>query len=416
MKALVGGLSTDKPGFPSCKFNEFSSRSRRLALLGWGFLTALILMLWLVCFPAVAYAAGSGGDANSSTSDNSATTATTLSANDGSATIVEQTTASNPDSNEVNQMLAGGETTDNLTFKNDLPSYTQVVTTDTDTNKTISTETYLTDSGQAVNLPEGTKTPTDAQVTQSAPIGNEQITTTVTNSTNAIQKAVNKTLTSLSADSTSVTISVKTGDYDGNINIDSSAATSFSDWQNFILYLIAEDALPAPGSDGLIDHSTLDSSSQGLVNINGNLYVNGVRVILVGFNFSLNSQITVADSNTDIYGTVKDDTITVVLDQNGGVVVHGGAGNDTLSVSSRVSNGGSQSTTAAVQLNGDAGDDTITMDATVANSVAAVVVDGGVGHNRLHLTGSLAANAAGSTAEIIAGNPAITLKNSDGQS
>ncbi len=117
---------------------------------------------------------------------------------------------------------------------------------------------------------------------------------------------------------------------------------------------------------------------------------------------------------------MKNDSIAVSVEGDSKVEVNGGAGNDTLTVrgAGGASTGDTPEETAAfgknyMRLNGGAGDDVITVDVTAANNAGSVTVDGGAGKDRLHFTGELMKDGAGSTVKNDGGSPVIELKNSD---
>jgi len=312
-----------------------TSTGKQLRLYLMGAVAAITIAFALFfCMPAIAWAEddedSSGGDGIE------------LAAKEGEATIVDHT---NSDGTGKTSDL-GDE--DDLTFTNDLPSYTHIITKNVEEDKTVSDEYYLTENGQAITLPKDHKDPDDAKKTEGEVVDNEQVITIVTESQNAIQKAVDKALSSIQDDSTSVTISIKPGEYDGDITIDSSKATATSvDWSTFILFLVSEDQYKADQAT-----QSYDASSEGLAIVNGNLIINGVKVEIIGLLFSPNTTTTIEDGQIVIYGTVQDDTIKVVLSGNEvvSVTVYGGDGNDTITVSGGTDNSPA-ATSSLLQLN-----------------------------------------------------------------
>ena len=250
-----------------------------------------------------------------------------LTATPGSATIVGHDTADG-----TNHVSDWGNSAD-LSFTNDLPSYTQVVTENTLTGETTE-QTFLTESKQAVTLPDNMPpaNPDKVHTTVTNPAENLQVTTTVVPTDNAIQKAVDKVLASITESSISATIAVAAGRYDGDICIDRSKATATGiDWSQFTLILIADDAYTKPVGNDLVDPDGY-CDSQGLTLVNGKLTITGVNVDIVGLYFSPDANVTVDAARAAIYGTAKDDFINITLAGDSQLSVNGKAGNDTVRI------------------------------------------------------------------------------------
>ena len=229
-------------------------------------------------------------------------------------------------------------------------------------------------------------------------------------SENAIQKAVDKALTQITADTSSVTIDVSAGTYNGDISINGGG---YSLPTGFKLYLLASDAYTKAVSGALIDSTAINAGSAGAAVVNGNITVDGVDVVLAGLYMSLGKLVTAKDASVTVYGTKLDDTVSTVLDgDKTNVTVHGGSGNDTLSASAGSS--ASRNALSSATLYGEDGDDTLTVDTSAANAVGSVQADGGAGSNRLHLTGALKKDGE-SSASLVSGVASIHLQNEAGQ-
>ena len=202
---------------------------------------------------------------------------------------------------------------------------------------------------------------------------------TATEEKNAIQKAVDEALKSAqtNSDIKEITIVVEDGTYNGDINI------SFKDSSSSLtkLYIIARDSFLDPGEGGVIDKATISANGTGGANATGNIYIEGLDVVLAGLYYSLNKKITAKDCEVIIYGTSRDDIIQVELD-NASLNVEAGAGVDTIGVTG---SGDGTITTDSVILDGGAGSDVYTIDTSLDGTVYVKDTDGG----RVHLTGEL---------------------------
>ncbi|MCL2632567.1 MAG: hypothetical protein FWD45_05740, partial [Coriobacteriia bacterium] len=365
-----------------------------------------------IALPAIAWAA-----------DDDVSNAVELAAKDGSASIVEHDTSDDRATGENKVSDLG--TNDDLTFKNDLPSYTRETTENSETGEK-SEQLYLTDGEQAITLPKDAPVPGADQITktESDPVGNEKVTKEVIASSNAIQKAVEKALASLTSDSKSITIAITAGEYDGDITINresiDAAALGITDLDEFLkqftLFLVADDAYTKPaGEKDLIDQTSFEAAnSKGLVNINGNIVINGVNVQVVGLFYSPGSTTTVENSTMTIVGTVKDDTIVVVVSGDTTVVITTGAGNDTVTISGKGDTAATTLESNSATINTGAGDDTVNIDISVANFISTINIDGGEGRNRVHFTGTLLKDSTNNSFTVDADEKnEIVLENSD---
>ncbi|MEP1442921.1 MAG: hypothetical protein ABJK39_07915 [Hyphomicrobiales bacterium] len=117
-----------------------------------------------------------------------------------------------------------------------------------------------------------------------------------------------------------------------------------------------------------------------------------------------------------VLGGVGEDTITINgsnIGQSGSATVSGGADNDSIAISSISNIANNASGTG--QVLGEEGDDTITLDRSVVGSRGAATVSGGAGNDSIALsTFSNIGNRAGSTGQVLgdAGDDTITLADS----
>jgi hypothetical protein len=133
-----------------------------------------------------------------------------------------------------------------------------------------------------------------------------------------------------------------------------------------------------------------------------------VNVVLAGLYLSLEIIVSAKNAEVTVYGTKKDDSITLKLDGDSSAAVYGGEGNDTITVSG---SGGASSDAArgTVTLNGGEGDDLINVDTSLTKNATLANVTGGAGIDRVHLTGTLKQDGT-SQAIMIGGVPSITLQ------
>ncbi|MBQ6692726.1 MAG: hypothetical protein IJN00_05280, partial [Clostridia bacterium] len=397
---------------------RYASPGRAMKML---FSILLALLVCLLILPTASYAQETAQETAGQEEDVGVTSP--LTPKEGEAAIVEHDTGEGE--NQVGEILeevkALDPTAEDLVFENDLPSYTHTVEKNVVSGETVSDIYTLTETGQIIELPENAPVPDDVQSEVLEPLGDVQTTVTVTNSDNAIQKAVEKALTALDADSKSVTVSVAAGEYDGDIVVYSSAFAGGVDWDEFTLYILAEDSYEAPETeDGLIDKDQITANSEGKAHVNGNITVEGINVVLAGLYMALDKIITAKDASVDVYGTAGNDSINITLSGDASANVYGGEGNDTVTVTGTGGASDSEDENSAynteneVGIYGGEGDDTMIVDIAAANNTPKVEADGGEGTDRLHFTGSLMKDGEGSTVEYDAlGSPVIELKNSD---
>ena len=384
---------------------------KKIKLRLFGFLVGVTLTtIAAIANPSTALATAATPDVSNSVE---------LTAKEGSATIVEH-----DDGSGTNQVSTIG-TEAELKFTNDLDSYTRVTTENTETGDKTE-QLYRTEDEQTITLPKDAPTPDPSKVEKTESEQKEgdtqKVTKEVVPSENAIQKAIDKAMESLTNSSKSITISVAAGEYNGNITIDSSKATAVTDtnfWETFVLNLVADDAYTKPSdASTLIDQSTFNANSKGLVHVNGSITINGVTVQIVGVYFSDSSTTTVDGRTVTIIGTVKDDTVVVVLSGSGAAIVKTGDGNDVVTVSGKADSAASSPENNTVQISTGKGDDIINVDLSAANNAQNIEVDGEEGHNRLHFTGTLKKiednQTSNNKVELDSnGDPTVELENSD---
>jgi len=353
-------------------------------------LTGLIVLALFFGMQAVSLAEG----------EDDVTATVPLAASEGEATVDEYT-EEGESGNQVDDIDADES---NRTFENDLPSVTTTTVETLDGTGSVTDTTVtntLTETGEPVELETPTAV-TDENTTVTDD-GTTRTTVTVSAADNAIQKAVDKVLSSLTADSTSATITVKAGTYDGDINIAGSVG------DNFILYILAEDSYETPAEGELIDKDTISAESAGTANVNGDICIDGVNVVLAGLYLSLEKVVSAKGADVAVYGTSRDDTINVSLEGDSSAELYGGDGNDTLSVSGA---GGAtdDASRGTVTIDGGSGDDLINVDTSLAQNASQATVEGGGGTDRLHLTGTLKEDGSSSASAGTGSGPEIALQ------
>ncbi|MDO4545426.1 MAG: hypothetical protein Q4C25_04650, partial [Bacillota bacterium] len=217
---------------------------------------------------------------------------------------------------------------------------------------------------------------------------------------NAIQKAVDKAWAEAAAGIKELTITVDEGTYNGDISISLDAVPegmSPEELSNLILYILTKDSFAA--TNGIIDKTSINSTASGGAVFNGNIMIDGINVVMAGIYCSQNTQITVKDSVTKLYGTVKDDNFNVIL-ENAALFVDAGNGLDTIGISATGENTSNREVTikgktANIYIDGGKGSDVYNVDLSAGalgntgNDGKAVIIvedqDGG----RVHLTGAL---------------------------
>ena len=313
----------------------------------------------------------------------------------GSATIVE-VVESGKEGNQVDEVFKDSDTE----FTNDAPSITLTETYKVpgtgeqipDDLEPEESSAYITDTMQPITVPKEGLVLDEAESTV-VRNGETLIKTTVTESDNAIQKAVSEALSKIQENTSSVTIRVASGEYNGDINIGASETSSYTVPKDFVLYVLADDSYSEPeAEDGIIDKSTVNNTnSKGNAIINGNILIAHINVIMTGLYLSQGKTITVDDAELTYNGTVKDDNVAVDIANSAEadtstVTINTGGGRDFVSLT-----GSGKETTdkSTATVNTGSGDDVLQVHTDVAKTVDTVAYDGGDGNDRLHLTGSL---------------------------
>ncbi|MEN6340037.1 MAG: hypothetical protein ABFD03_07915, partial [Clostridiaceae bacterium] len=377
-------------------FGKVSRKNLKLTLRA--LLMGLVVLALFFGLPSRSFAE----EDDTATGSDDVTVTVPLAAPEGEATIVEHT-QSGESGNQLDDIDPDEE---DRTFENDLPSVTTTTTETLDSGGAVTDTTVtntLTETGEAVELE--TATPVTSGNTTVTEEDGTRTTVTVSAANNAIQLAVDKVLSSLTGDSTSATIRVSAGTYDGDISITAGSSVP----ENFILYILAEDSYETPAEGALIEKTSIGTQSAGTVDVNGNISVDGVNVVLAGLYLSLEKIVSAKNAQVSLYGTSLDDTVGASLEGDASLTVSGGAGNDTLSATGK-GGASSDASRGTVTLNGGEGDDLITVDTALAQNASQVTVDGGAGTDRLHLNGTLKRNGTSQASIGVGGVPSISLQ------
>ncbi|MDP3446823.1 MAG: hypothetical protein Q8S22_02065, partial [Eubacteriales bacterium] len=341
-----------------------------------------------------------GSDTSSGAGD--VTTTVPLVAPDGETTVIEHTTSGS----SANDLDGIDPDEEERTFTNDIPSVTTTTVETLDEGGAVTDTTVtntLSDTGESVELDDPTVVTADNTIVTEA--DGTRTTVTVSDSENAIQKAIDKVLAAITIDSLSATVNVSAGTYNGNITISANSNVA----ENFILYILAEDSYEAPVAGELIDQTTIGTQSVGAAFVNGDVCIDGINVVMAGLYLSLEKIVSAKNSQLSIYGTEKDDTISVKLEGDSSAMIYGGPGNDTLSVSGA---GGAtdDASRGTLTLSGGAGDDRIIVDASLAGNASQATLSGGDGIDQLHLSGTLKQGGSSTAGLDAFGNPTIALQ------
>ncbi|MBQ9827063.1 MAG: hypothetical protein IJM62_00105, partial [Lachnospiraceae bacterium] len=343
----------------------------------------------------------------------------TLAVTDGEAVLEEIVYGNAPSTNQLAGDPANDVDPSTETFKNDVQSITITQTYKSDnpdiTNDNAysyvpqlkpETTTYTgTISGKTLKSTDENKVETKGatvkyNVVKAADNSTAVITkTTVTKSSNAIQKAINSALKKASYDSDgkiqSITITVGKGTYNGDLNI------SFNNVQevvtgankNFTLYILGEDSFTRPAK-GVIDKSTISAGAGTGVVLNGNVNIDDINVVFAGIYFSTLGpggqtntsaqikKVNLLNSNnkTEIYGTAANDSVDIYIKgKNSELKVDTGKGIDKVQVTTEY-NGLDAGTGFSNKLNVSTGDgaDTVTLTHTAGVLEAEIYTgDGG---------------------------------------
>ncbi len=292
-------------------------------------------------------------------------------------------------------------------------------------------------------------TPKTEVTVTSSDDGAELESSTVTNTDSAVQRAVAAALEAIDSNSATITIIIKDGVYNGDVNITLPAAALATVNDDLKIVLAAHDAL-ATNADGSYqrvaatytdddgeatipcEQYVYTANSAGNVRVNGNFTIDGINVVLAGIYLAMGNTIKVSDAELQVFGTAAADNYDVSLSSSKaaftdctGVKVYGGAGNDTIKVDIPTNvakntlgigdyaprggvylygEGGNDTITVSgrapavledpltIAAYGGAGDDLLTLSLSVVNSASSVILDGGDGAgDRAHFLGALKA-------------------------
>ena len=355
----------------------------------------------------------------------------------GKAEIVEVVDQGQPDQNQL--YVENNPYTENTgkdlpmetEFENDSPSITLTETFypvdengDPDTtaleNKAIDKDldpeissTVITETKQPINVPLEDLVPegTESDIVRD---GDALVKTTITESENAIQKAVYEALSAAESNTESITIRVAAGEYSGDIIINNKpdeVTNPYNISNDFILYILAEDSYEEAAEGDVIDKDTIHDGSQGNVVVTGNIIINHINVIMAGLYLSKGQNIVVEDATVTYNGTALADNFSVSPNGNSAeVTVNTGDSGDTVNVAPTPAISGYKNSTTStfaehqaadslekrgtVNVNTGSGNDAVNIDVAVAQNVHTVQVNAGnnadrTDVDRIHLTGDL---------------------------
>ncbi|SFB73189.1 hypothetical protein [Butyrivibrio sp. YAB3001] len=222
---------------------------------------------------------------------------------------------------------------------------------------------------------------------------------------NAIQTQIEDAIKGMDSEGDCI-IKVEDGTYDGNITINKKIE-NIEKLANKTLYILADGAYETKEGTDEVDKTKISTGASGNAKVNGDINIDGIKVVLAGIYFSLGHKIAVNESETKIYGTDQDDNINVEVQKNAKVEVYGGDGSDTITVtgSTPASNDSSDESSATgsreVTLDGGAGSDVYEVDLSVGGDEKnksdtdttkekeTTVTINGDEEDRLHLSGKL---------------------------
>ncbi len=134
---------------------------------------------------------------------------------------------------------------------------------------------------------------------------------------NAIQQAVDAALQRIDSETRSITIQVEAGEYDGDIKIQSEGKLA-----EFALNIVAANGgSTAPDADAA-DGEEIMNAADGSVKVRGNIYIDGIDVVLAGLYLSLEKIIQVKNAEVTVYGTAENDGIAIEVGDEGYAKVH----------------------------------------------------------------------------------------------
>ena len=348
----------------------------------------------------------------------------------GSASVVE--VIKDQDGTETNLLTTSTDPVDE--HENDMPSITVTETFSEDPHndpglKPDSISVTLTDSGDAVAPecmaeafekssdiadPVITSVDTPADEEAGTPATTTWTKVTVTESQNAIQKAVDDALKRVTDTSIkSITITVADGEYNGDVTISSDKVGAGKLSDDFTLYILSEGShAPADESTNIIDKTTINAEAGTGANVNGSIIINNINTILVGLYFSKGRTIDVTGTDKNkitVFGTKGNDNISLNIKGDVEAKVDSGAGDDTVGfvqtsgkINSDIKTGAGEDYVSAssastvdgqsgsLKIDTGAGDDVIQIDTSLANAIGSVNLFAGAGDDTLDLIGILA--------------------------
>ena len=238
---------------------------------------------------------------------------------------------------------------------------------------------------------------------------------------NAIQKAVDAALQTIDANTTSLTIQVEAGDYNGNLTIKlpepaaestpenpqpANNTSNFTPNENFVLNIISANA--TKDDDGNYQATADDS-----VRVNGNILIEGINLLLAGIYQEMTKHIEIKDASLTVIGTTANDTVNIQAGEGAGdITVNTGEGADTVTLSAgeNLGSGEADAAPAAITVDTGAGDDQVNVDIGLADGYEKVnVTDEDSAH--VHFTGELTNDA--SVPSIEAKDDELTFVNTE---
>ena len=129
---------------------------------------------------------------------------------------------------------------------------------------------------------------------------------------NAIQKAIDAVIDALTSLTDSATIVVEDGEYEGDITIDKTATHLWETIKDtFVLNIVSSSATRD-------ENGNLQADAGDGVKVKGNIFINGLNVLLGGMTLSGDKKISVEDAHLDVIGTSGGDNVNVELGKDAG--------------------------------------------------------------------------------------------------
>ena len=212
----------------------------------------------------------------------------------------------------------------------------------------------------------------------------------VTQSDNAIQKAVDSALEKITTETKSATVTVEAGTYNGDVSIvaTEALATIFESNEDFTLYILGEGSYDKPDEGEIIDKDTVSAGGGTEVVLKGNINIEGINVTMAGIYLSMGNKLRIAGgSEVTVFGTTGKDGVDAVLKGEGNTLkVDTGGGGDTVTVTAS----GTYDGLNTVEVDTWAGDDTVTL--TQESGVIAAKIDTGAGDDKVTLSATSSAS------------------------